>query len=179
MYGSRILILGSLKKLRYVRSAENPTPTWLRFQQLDSASEEIATSSSPGRPTRIQFLQIPYRLQDFQRFPKNLQYSSSQVAQLPVQWMPFPQYPLRSRMKILLQELLDILEYPEEVPKEFHPQGLDYRSDILRTDIRVQTSLFQKGRCCDMGQNDTIGKIELNPSFVLSSVETNCKNDIQ
>ena len=41
--------------------------------------------------------------------------------------------------------------------------------------------LFKKecGYCCDMGQNDTIGKIELNPSFVLSSVETNCKNDIQ
>ena len=34
-------------------------------------------------------------------------------------------------------------------------------------------------RCCDMGQNDTIGKIELNPSFVLSSDNTNCKNDIQ
>ena len=33
--------------------------------------------------------------------------------------------------------------------------------------------------CCDMGQNDTIGKIELNPSFVLSSDNTNCKNDIQ
>ena len=32
----------------------------------------------------------------------------------------------------------------------------------------VQTFLFQKGRCCDMGQNDTIGKIELNPSIVLS-----------
>ena len=48
-----------------------------------------------------------------------------------------------------------------------------------QTFIRVQTSLFQKGRCCDMGQNDTIGKIELNPSFVLSSDETNCKNDIQ
>ena len=30
-----------------------------------------------------------------------------------------------------------------------------------------------------MDQNDTIGKIESNPSFVLSSVETNCKNDIQ
>ena len=30
-----------------------------------------------------------------------------------------------------------------------------------------------------MGQNDTIGRIELNPPFVLSSVETNCKNDIQ
>ena len=33
--------------------------------------------------------------------------------------------------------------------------------------------------CCDMGQDDTIGKIELNPSFVLSSDNTNCKNDIQ
>ena len=30
-----------------------------------------------------------------------------------------------------------------------------------------------------MSQNDTIGKIELNPSFVLSSNNTNCKNDIQ
>ena len=30
-----------------------------------------------------------------------------------------------------------------------------------------------------MGQNDTIDKIELNPSFVLSSDETNSKNDIQ
>ena len=32
--------------------------------------------------------------------------------------------------------------------------------------------------CCD-SQNDTIGKIELNPSNVLSSEKTNCKNDIQ
>ena len=30
-----------------------------------------------------------------------------------------------------------------------------------------------------MGQNDTIGKIELIPFFILSSVNTNCKNDIQ
>ena len=30
-----------------------------------------------------------------------------------------------------------------------------------------------------MGQNDTIGKIELKPSFVLSSDNTNYKNDIQ
>ena len=96
MYGSRILILGSLKKLSYVRSAENPTPTWLRFQLLDSASGETATSSSQGKVTRIQFLQIPSQLQDFQRFHKNPQCSSSQqfqVAKLPVQWMPFPQYP--------------------------------------------------------------------------------------
>ena len=44
------------------------------------------------------------------------------------------------------------------------------------TDI---VSLASARGCCDMGQNDTIGKIELNPSFVLSSDETNYKNDIQ
>ena len=30
-----------------------------------------------------------------------------------------------------------------------------------------------------MGQNDTIGKIELIPSIVLSSEDTNHRNDIQ
>ena len=43
--------------------------------------------------------------------------------------------------------------------------------------LRVQTFrtiLFQKGRCCDMGQNDTISKIELIPAFVLSKNKTNC-----
>ena len=80
-----------------------------------------------GKASRNQFLQSSSRLQDFQRFLKNPQYSSSQqfqVAKLPVQWMPFPQYPLRSRMEILLQEFLDNPEYPGEVPKEFHPQDL-------------------------------------------------------
>ena len=143
----QILILGSMKKLLYVRSAENPTPTWFRFQQLDSASEETATSSSLGRPTRIQFLQVPSRLQDFQRFLKIPQHSSSQqfqVAKLPVQWMPFPQYPLRNRMEILLLELQELLNnpgHPEEVPKEFHPQDLDYKSDISCTNILI----FRKG----------------------------------
>ena len=33
--------------------------------------------------------------------------------------------------------------------------------------------------CCDMDQSDTIGKIELIPSIVLSSDDTDCKNDIQ
>ena len=33
--------------------------------------------------------------------------------------------------------------------------------------------------CCDMGQNDIIGKIELIPLSVLSTDNTNCKNDIQ
>ena len=40
-------------------------------------------------------------------------------------------------------------------------------------------SFCSQGGCCDMGQNDTIGKIELKPSIVLSSDNTNCKNNIQ
>ena len=46
-------------------------------------------------------------------------------------------------------------------------------------DHRAFKSEYFNGHCCDMGQNDTISKIELNPSFVLSSDETNYKNDIQ
>ena len=37
----------------------------------------------------------------------------------------------------------------------------------------------KKGRCCDIGQIDRLFIIELIPSFVLSSDNTNCKNDIQ
>ena len=43
-------------------------------------------------------------------------------------------------MIILLQELqglLDNHEHPEEVPKEFHPRGLDYKNDISRTDSLI------------------------------------------
>ena len=72
--------------------------------------------------------------------PQESQYSNSQqfqVAKLPVQWMPFPQYPLRCRMEILLLELLDNPGYPGEAPKEFHPQDLDCRSDIPCTDILI------------------------------------------
>ena len=43
----------------------------------------------------------------------------------------------------------------------------------------IEIFLLCHNHCCDMGQNDTIGRIELNPSFVLSSDNTNCKNDIQ
>ena len=166
-----------------MRSAENQTPTWLRFQQLDSASEETATSSSQGRVTRIQILQISSRLQDFQRFHKNPQLYSkqTQVARLPVQWMPSPQYPLQYRKPILLLGLQDNPGHREEVPKVFPHQGLDCRIDLLRIQgfLRVQTLVFQKGRCCDICQNDTIDKIELFPSIVMSSVETNSCNNIQ
>ena len=37
----------------------------------------------------------------------------------------------------------------------------------------------KKGRCCDIGQIDRLFIIELLPFIVLSSDNTNCKNDIQ
>ena len=43
----------------------------------------------------------------------------------------------------------------------------------------VHHNLVGETVCCDMGQNDTIGRIELKPSIVLSSDNTDCKNDIQ
>ena len=45
--------------------------------------------------------------------------------------------------------------------------------------VHQSVSLSMEDPCCDMSQNDTIAKIELNPSFVLSSDTTNYKNDIQ
>ena len=110
-----------------MRSAENPTPTWLRFQQLDSASEETATSSSQDRASRIPILLLSNQTSQSQWFHKSLQQSSRkqfQVALLPVQWMPFPQYPQRCRKGILH---LDSPGHPPGPPKEFHPQGLDYQ----------------------------------------------------
>ena len=61
------------------------------------------------------------------------------------------------------------------------------RKDLRQTRVNLCRMWSRRGTCCsncrgecyDMGQNDTIGKIELKPSIVLSSDNTNCKNDIQ
>ena len=71
------------------------------------------------------------------------------------------------------------------------PMGSKVASDIFQrmldsvyiglpgvTGIADDMVIFGRN-CCDMGQNDTIGKIELKPSIVLSSDNTDCKNDIQ
>ena len=50
---------------------------------------------------------------------------------------------------------------------------------LLRIKWKFELTVhFKHGICCDMGQNDTIGKIELIPSSVLSENNTNYKNDI-
>ena len=122
-----------------MRSAENPTPTWLRFQQLDSASEETATSSSQGRASRIPILLLSIRISQSQQSLRNLQPFSKQfqVVLLPVQWMPFPQYPQRCRKGILH---LDNPGHHPGLPKEFHPQGLDYQLQKINSSSSTDIS---------------------------------------
>ena len=58
---------------------------------------------------------------------------------------------------------------------------------ILKVSMLKQSVIIFDGPCCDIGQtcigkrcqDDIFPRIELNPSFVLSSDNTNCKNDIQ
>ena len=52
-------------------------------------------------------------------------------------------------------------------------------SFVMNSRKHFCNTLWLSYNCYDMGQNDTIGKIELKPSIVLSSDNTNCKNDIQ
>ena len=87
--------------------------------------QETAASSSQGRVKRIPILHTLSQLQDSHRFHKNLQSFSKQfqVAKLPVQWMPFPQYPQHCRIRILH---LGTPGHPPGLPKEFLLQGLDY-----------------------------------------------------
>ena len=46
----------------------------------------------------------------------------------------------------------------------------------MNSEIKMDSFMENVG---DMDQSDTIGKIELIPSIILSSDNTNCKNDIQ
>ena len=152
-----------------MKSAENPTPTWLRFQQLDSASGETATSSNLGRPTRIQFSTDPLPTTGLPEIPQ----------EPPV--FQQPSSPATSTVDAISHSTPFEAEWkfysknsktsPSIQKKQFHPQGLDYKSDISCTDVLISER--------EMLRYDTIGKIELNPSFVLSSDNTNYKNDIQ
>ena len=53
------------------------------------------------------------------------------------------------------------------------------KATLPSKEYEVIYSKRKASSCCDMSQNDTIGKIELIPSIVLSSDNTKYKNDIQ
>ena len=70
------------------------------------------------------------------------------------------------------------------VSRDFHPfqhffNQIGFPPETPLSASRIQDFLqtfhsSKKGRCCDMSQYDTIGKIELIPASVLSTDKTNC-----
>ena len=77
-------------------------------------------------------------------------------------------------------------EYQKQISKkEQNNNGFTYMIHLAFDMVQqsyVRIALpgkFITALCCDKGQNDTIGKIELNPSSVLSSKSANSRNDIQ
>ena len=82
-------------------------------------------------------VEIPATGQCFRRnsnFIKPRQTDKNSVSTDPLPTTGLPEIPQE------LQGLLDNHEHPEEVPKEFHPRGLDYKNDIS-----YRHSHFRKG----------------------------------
>ena len=70
-------------------------------------------------------------------------------------------------------------EICDKIFEEVCDNSEEYSKFHTNSKRQLISDMLKYLNCCDMGQNDTIGKIELNPSIVLSSDNTNCKNDIQ
>ena len=101
-------------------------------------------------------------IHDLPAFQAILQCSSISRESTPFQHSPI-------RMHIL--HILHILQF------DWFPQKL-HRVPVGQLQT-LQTLHSKKGRCCDIGQIDRLFIIELIPFIVLSSDNTNCKNDIQ
>ena len=125
-----------------MRSAENPTLTWLRFQQLDSASGETQLHQAKAKRAETSFYRAPanYRLLEIPQESPVLQQPavpSSQATSTVDAILTVPPLKQNGNSTPRTPRPPGHLEYPGEVPKEFHPQGLDCRSDISCTDILI------------------------------------------
>ena len=104
-------------------------------------------------------------IHDLPAFQAILQCSSISRESTPFQHSPI-------RMHIL--HILHILQFYSSIGFQKTPPSTSWAI----TDItNIHSS--KKGRCCDIGQIDRLFIIELFPFIVLSSDNTNCKNDIQ
>ena len=128
MYGSRILILGNMKKLWYVDKCREPNSYMVEIPATGQCFRRNSNFIKPRQSEENSNSRPSAELQDSQRFQRNPQFfnhppsqdKQSQVALLPVQWMPFPQYPQQSRTS----------GHQPESTKEFHLQDLDYKNDF-------------------------------------------------
>ena len=143
--------------------------SYYRHSSLSSLSRHSSCSRDiPDAPETFQTFQSFMTLQPFQAILQILQCSSISRESTQFQHSPI-------RMNIL--HILQFDWFPEN--------STEYQLGNYRTLQTLHSS--KKGRCCDIGQtcigkrcqDDIFPRIELNPSFVLSSDNTNCKNNIQ
>ena len=120
----------------------------------------------------FQTFQTFQSFQSFQTFQSFMTFQPFQaILQVPV----FPGNPTHS--SILRLECIFYIFYKFYSSIGFHRKLHRVPVEQLQTLQILHSS--KKGRCCDIGQIDISSRIELIPSFVLSSDNTNCKNDIQ
>ena len=133
------------------------------FQAVQPQVLTKATPVTPVTPETFQSFRTFQSFMTFQPFQAILQCSSISRESTPFQHSPI-------RMHIL--HILQFLQFDW-----FHRKLHRVPVGQLQTLQTLHSS--KKGRCCNIGQIDRFSIIELNPSFVLSSDNTNCKNDIQ
>ena len=106
---------------------------------------------------------LPMTFQTFQSFMTFQPFQAIlQCSSISRESTPFQHSPIR----------MHILQF------DWFPQKTPPSTSWAITDItNIHSS--KKGRCCDIGQIDRFSIIELFPFIVLSSDNTNCKNDIQ
>ena len=144
------------RALRVLLHTEGKGPS---FQKRNSTKKARRSSRNPSVFYRT--FQTFQSFMTFQPFQAILQCSSISRESTPFQHSP-------NRMHIL-----QILQF------DWFPQKL-HRVPVGQLQTFLQTLLSsKKGRCCDIGQIDIFSRIELIPSFVLSSDNTYYKNDIQ
>ena len=119
------------------------------------------TPVTPVAPETFQTFQSFMTFQPFQAILQILQCSSISRESTPFQH------------SLIRMHILQILQF-DWFPQKLHPVPVGQLQTFLQT---LHSS--KKGRCCDIGQIDTFSRIELNPSIILSSDNTNYKNDIQ
>ena len=138
----------------------------MTFQAFQPQVLTKATPVTPIAPETFQSFQTFQSFMTFQPFQAILQCSSISRESTPFQHSPI-------RMHIL--HILQFYNFYSSIG--FHRKLHRVPVGQLQTLQTLHSS--KKGRCCDIGQIDRFSIIELNPSFVLSSDNTNCKNDIQ
>ena len=155
-------------KYKFVRQIKNSKQEWWNtVQQTDKANLRIKLQYFTFRHSnQVSLYRPPTKLREGNVFTGVCHFVGGDEYIYPTSAMPHT-WDLRS-------------EYPTPLPRHRIQRDM-FGNRAVRILLKcfLVCLVLKSGFCCDMGQNDTIGKIELNPSFVLSSDETNCKNDIQ